>query len=438
MLFLLNSNISYIIIIYSDIPKETPMLFTGKVNAARISGLFLVGIFLLSLIVFSSETAAASKKGPVEHKGKLYFFNTEGEPARSKKERTLSYEGKLYYVLKDGRIRKGWNVIKDDLYYFSRKNGAMLRNTTVSGITLLPDGKAQKMYINSKGKKVKSLDVSIRTKCIKVLKKRGVYNKSKSTQLRSAWNYLTNRKTFHYSKRYPNLSDPKWTKKYADYMLSAHCGNCYGFACTFSAFAWTIGYDPYVVAGRCPGGRDRARDGFTRHCVARINGRWYDPEYWAIYRSHYLYGAGGLSYTFKNRHKAVRFKKVKGTVKPAVKTITGKLKKVDGKYYLFNSSGRGRKGVFYIGGKLYNFKSKGKYGNCMTKKSYRKYQKAAKKGSSFAYLEKLIGKSASYNDECDMYSSRTYLYKYIAVNVRQNESGKWIINEIFDRKDLQI
>ena len=101
------------------------MLFTGKVNAARISGLFLVGIFLLSLIVFSSETAAASKKGPVEHKGKLYFFNTEGEPARSKKERTLSYEGKLYYVLKDGRIRKGWNVIKDDLYYFSRKNGAM-------------------------------------------------------------------------------------------------------------------------------------------------------------------------------------------------------------------------------------------------------------------------------------------------------------------------
>ena len=260
------------------------MFFTLGIKFKRISGLFLVGIFLLSLIILSApEAAAASKKGPVKRNGTLYFFNSKGKPAKSGRERKLSYKGKSYYVLRDGRIRKGWNVIGNDLYYFGRKSGVMQKNTVIAGITLLPDGKAQKSC-KIHGKKTRSLDVSIRTKCIKVLKSRGVYNKSQAAQLRSAWTYLTNRKTFHYSKKYPNLGDPKWTKKYADFMLSAHRGNCYGFACTFAAFAWTIGYDPYVVAGRCPGGRDGARDGFTRHCVAKINGRWYDPEYWAVAR----------------------------------------------------------------------------------------------------------------------------------------------------------
>ena len=414
------------------------MFFTLGIKFKRISGLFLVGIFLLSLIILSApEAAAASKKGPVKRNGTLYFFNSKGKPAKSGRERKLSYKGKSYYVLRDGRIRKGWNVIGNDLYYFGRKSGVMQKNTVIAGITLLPDGKAQKSC-KIHGKKTRSLDVSIRTKCIKVLKSRGVYNKSQAAQLRSAWTYLTNRKTFHYSKKYPNLGDPKWTKKYADFMLSAHRGNCYGFACTFAAFAWTIGYDPYVVAGRCPGGRDGARDGFTRHCVAKINGRWYDPEYWAIYRSHYLYGAGGLSYTFKNRRTPVRFKKVKGTITPTVKTIAGRLKKVNGRFYLFNSRGKARKGVFYIKKKLYNFSKKGKYGACMTKKAYKKYQRAARKGKSYTKLRKLIGKASSYNDECDMYSSRTFLYKHIAVNAYRNSKGRWVINKIYDRKSLQI
>ena len=234
--------------------------------------------------VLTTDEAYAAKRGPGKYKGKRYFLNADGKPATARKERVLTARGRKYYVLRNGAIRKGWNVVGNDLYYFGRKTGRMIMNKTIAGITLLPDGKAQKSYKNSKGRKVESLDVAIRIKCIKVLKRRGAYNKSKAAQLRAAWTYMTDRKTFHYSKIYPNMRDPQWTKKYANRMLSTHGGNCYGYACTLSAFAWTIGFDPYVVAGRCPGGRDGARDGFTRHCVLKINGRWYDPEYWAIYR----------------------------------------------------------------------------------------------------------------------------------------------------------
>ena len=50
---------------------------------------------------------------------------------------------------------------------------------------------------------------------------------------------------------------------------------------------------------------------------------------------------------------------------------------------------------------------------------------------------KLIGKAKSYNDECDEYNSRTYLYAHIAVNVREID-GKEIIQDILDIKSIQI
>ena len=416
---------------------DSTVIYIKKAGSRMLC--FLFCLFLTAAVLCSAAevSSAKTRRGPAQWKGKLYFFNSKGKPAKAGKERTLSYEGRTYYVLKSGRIRKGWNVIKNDLYYFSKKNGAMVKSKTVSGITLLPDGKAQKAFVNSKGKKTTSLDVSIRIKCIKALKRRGAYNKSKKAQLRAAWTYMTDRKTFHYSKIYPNMKYPQWTKKYANRMLSTHGGNCYGYACPLSAFAWTIGYDPYVVAGRCPGSRDGAGDGFTRHCVLRINGRWYDPEYWAIYRSHYLYGAKGLSYTFKNRHKAVRFKTAPGTVTSAIKTISGRLKKIDGSYYYFDSRGKAKSGVYYIKGKLYNFETKSKYGKCMTAKSFKKYKKAAKAGKDYGALVKLIGKAKSYNDECDEYNSRTYLYDHIAVNVREKD-GKEIIQQIMDISKIQL
>ncbi len=404
-------------------------------KAARALPCLLMCLIFITAAALLADHTYAAERGPAKIKGVLYFLNSEGKPARSGKERTLSCNGLTYYVLKSGKIKKGWNVIGKNLYYFSKKTGAMVKNRKIAGITLLPDGKAQKSYVNSKGKKIKSLDVSIRIKCIKVLKKRGVFNKSKKKQLRSAWVYLTDRKTFHYSKIYPNLKDPKWTKKYANRMLSSHGGNCYGYACTFSAFAWTIGYDPYVCAGRCPGSRDGAGDGYTRHCLLKIKGRWYDPEYWAIYRSHYLYGAKKISYSFKNRRKPIRFRSVKGTVASSVKTISGSLKKIGKRYYYFTKKGKARKGLYYIKGHLYRFTSKGKYGWSMTVKSYKKVKAASAKGKPYSGLVKLIGKAGSYNDECDELSSRTYMYKHVAVNVIEQD-GVEIIQQIFKPKQL--
>ena len=250
----------------------------SKTSSGRSYGIAALCFLLCLITVFSiliqTDNAYAEKRqGPCKYKGKLYFFNSDGKIAKSSKEKRRSYEGKYYYVLKDGRIRKGWNTIGKNLYYFGKKTGAMVVNKKVSGITLLPDGKAQKSYINSDGKKVTSLDVSIRIKCIKALKKRGAYNKSKSKQLRAAWTYLTDRKTFHYSKIYPNLKDKQWTKKYANRMLSSHGGNCYGYAAAFAYVAKGLGYSARV----CTGTVASALGGRTDHAwtEVRIGKVWY-------------------------------------------------------------------------------------------------------------------------------------------------------------------
>ena len=409
-----------------------------KKRSLRAVSLVLIVVTILSgaeALMVSDYAYAAKKEGPVKYKGKLYFFK-KGRPAKAKKERMRSYKGAKYYVLKSGRIKKGWNVVKNDLYYFGGKKGAMVKGKRVKGITLLLNGKAQKSYKNKKGKKIKALDVSIRIKCIKALKKRGAWNKSKSRKLRAAWKYLMTKK-FRYKSKYPNLKDKQWTKKYADYMLSKHRGNCYGYAATFAAFAWVAGYDPYVICGRCRGGRDNSRDGYTRHSLVRINGKWYDPEYWAIWHAQYHYGAKKLRYRLKDRKKPIRFKKVKGTVKSTIQTISGNLKKIDGKYYYLNSKGTPVKGVFYIKGKLYHFKTKSKNGWCMTAKDYNKYQNAAKKGAPYSELKALIGTTEKTSDEC-MEDAVTYIYKNVYVTTQVNSNGVEAIYEVGDAKDLQL
>ena len=341
-------------------------------------------------------------KGGRKIGSKIYFFDNKGKLSKAGSERRLKWKGDYYDVRKDGTIRKGWQVFGSSLYYFGGKNGAMTRNKTVDNIHLLASGKA---YM--------TLDASIRYKCIKKLKSWGVQDKSKKKQLKKAWKYVSGR-SFHYATIYPKLSDKRWTKKYANKMLSSHKGNCYGFACTFAAFAWVIGYDPYVVCGRCAGGRDHAADGFTRHAIVKISGKYYDPEGQFAGWLRGVYGKKSYNYPFKKKF-SVRMKRVNGNIKTSKATMPkNSVQCIDGRYYYFNAKKKSVKGMYLIKGKLYNFNKKGKYGYYMTTKAYNKWQARGKQNAPFAPLKKLIGnpKKVTTADSCYMGSGKDCINKY--------------------------
>ena len=403
---------------------------------------------------------------------KTYYFTKEGKLAYAKKERIVSWEGDKYAVKKNGQIRKGWNTFNKALYYFGGVDGAMTRGTTVDKIPIFATGKAKM-----------TVDGLIKYRCIKILKKRGAFDKSKKKQLRSAWNWTV--RNCHYSTKYPLWKRGKWrwgysprnstkqsgitkhgalwVKTYARDMLgSRRGGNCYGFACTFAAFAHTIGYDPLVVVARTAnsGNRDGrygvSRDGYSRHAWVKIGRRVYDPEAKRVgWRN--VYGRRSIGLRCKSV-KSIRFRKVKGTAGGGKATVVTKstLMKVDGeycyynkkgkkikpkdtvvlsgnKYYYFDDKYKNKNGKVVVKDKLYNFAHKDKLGWYMTVKEYKKYAKAIKEGALYSNLKKLIGKAKSYEEGEGCYAppapERVYNYGNFVVStyIPVDGSGEKII-----------
>lgn len=235
-----------------------------------------------------------------------YFKNSKGKLGRCKKRYVVKVHGRRYGVEPSGMLVKGWQYYdRKTLYYFS---GTYLRaacNKTVKSIKLMSTGKAKL-----------TLDAALKISCMSTLDKVVSRTASKPSRLYAAWRYLTSGGHFHYASIYPNRSSGSWAKRYAYQMLGNRRGNCYGFACTFSALAYEVGYDPYVACGRVHGSRDGAADGFTRHGCVKINGRWYDPEaqfagWWrGIYGRHH-YPTALISV------RSYRFASFRGTGKPA-------------------------------------------------------------------------------------------------------------------------
>ena len=390
---------------------------------------------------------------------KTYFFTKKGKLAYAKKERIVSWKGDKYAVKKNGQIRKGWNTFKKSLYYFGGVGGAMTSGTTVDKIPIFASGKAKM-----------TVDGQIKYRCIKILKKRGVFGKSKKKQLRAAWNWTV--RNCHYSTKYPFWKNGKWrwgysprnstrqsgitkhgalwVKKYARDMLgSSRGGNCYGFACAFAAFADTIGYDPIVVVARTAnsGNRDGrngvSHDGYSRHAWVKIEGKVYDPEARRV-GWRYVYGRRSIGLRCKSVKK-IRFSKVRGTAGGGKASVVTRstLMKVDGKYYYYTKKGKrirprntvvlsgkkyyyfnkkykNKKGKMVVKDKLYNFAHRDKLGWYMTAKEYKKYAKATKEGASYAELKKLIGEAKSYEETEGCYAppapEKIYFYGNFTVN----------------------
>ncbi len=205
-------------------------------------------------------------RGSREVDGKRYIFNQWAQVAEPKGNlAVVTVDGVKYIADKSGAPRKGFQIFASNLWYADAK-GKVLVSDTVDGIKFGKDGKA-----------IAGTNRSLKIRCMQIVSQITNSSMSQSTKLRACWNYVVGGH-IHYAGIYPNLGQAGWQRSLALTALTQGAGNCYGFACAFAALAKEVGYSPYVIYGRCPGSRDGAADGYTRHSWTRINGLNYDPE----------------------------------------------------------------------------------------------------------------------------------------------------------------
>ena len=219
---------------------------------------------------------------------KIFYALSGSDPANpgylmtGKKNRVKWIDGNYYLVNKKGQcVRKGWHIWKhkgkdgyktlDLLYFKGEKNasvsGKKIKDSTTKGVTFGNDGLAKK---NICGRiKIMAMDIMNRIAGKKM---------KKSKKLRKAFSYMISHKNFSYVDYSANMKKKDWEMYTAEMMFNNGGGSCDNFACAFAALAREIGYRPYVIATRVHGSRDHARDGFTRHKLVKIKGRYYDPE----------------------------------------------------------------------------------------------------------------------------------------------------------------
>ena len=203
-------------------------------------------------------------------KKKYYYFTKKGKLSVKKKDRIVNVDGVDYYVTKTGQMGKGWQTIGKK-HYYAKKNGELLKNTKKNGIKINAKGVAKKRPSPPKSALDKKADAIVAS----ITKS----SMSKGQKLAACWAFMTSSRNFRYSTAYyPKAYTQSEFRRLALIMLNGRAGNCYCFACGFAALAKSVGYSAYVVYGRCPGSRDGAADGYTRHCWVYIAGGYYDPE----------------------------------------------------------------------------------------------------------------------------------------------------------------
>ena len=196
---------------------------------------------------------------------KYYFFTARGKLARKKKDRIVSLNGKDYYVKSNGQMGKGWQTIGKN-NYCCKKDGELYKNTTRNGIKINAKGIAKTRPAPPKS----AMDLRAEA-IVASITNSGM---SMGQKLAACWRFVTSSANFRYSTAYyPAAYTKSEFQRLALIMLNGRAGNCYCFACAFAALAKAVGYPAYVVYGRCPGSRDGAADGYTRHCWGLYCGR---------------------------------------------------------------------------------------------------------------------------------------------------------------------
>lgn len=362
---------------------------------------------------------------------KVYCFGAKGRLSTSRKAlRVIDVEGNKHGVASDGSLVKGWRVSGSDLYYFS---GTYLKGKA--------SGKRGDVRFASSGKAVRDLNAAVKVQCMRVLSKVAKPGASKAAKLRGSWKYLTSKSRWSYSIGYRSFSfleTRTWAKRYAYEMFASKRGDCYGFAACLAALAHEVGYkDVQVVTCRVPGSRDGASDGYTRHGLTKVNGRWYDPEAQFAGWASGIYGARHYPMGMKSA-KAHQYTWYRGTGKP--KGITSsfnagtKLSISRKGGYLYGRDGlRVLTGLWCYRGRLYRFDAKGR----MKVSSYKKVQKAVEKGRPWSKLEKLIGAPSKREESASCYGEgidvRNVYDEVIVLTFRPADGGREQVLSAYER-----
>ena len=222
--------------------------------------------------------------------GYTYVFNTVGMLRQSTVNKLFTVGSYQYCPDRYGRCQTGWLIIGNKLYY-AAKNGRIVKNRTVSGVTF----KNSTMVADIPGQlKLKQMQV------VRMLTNSGM---SRYQKLQVCWNWLTSSGGFTYLGRPLDLNNPLWAKESALTMLNTHMGDCVSFACAFAAMASEIGYKPVMIYGRVPGSADGSTDGYTAHCWVIIDRAFYDPEGQYDGWNRGVFGSGSYPYNYQvNRY----------------------------------------------------------------------------------------------------------------------------------------
>ncbi|HCT92052.1 MAG TPA: hypothetical protein DF613_11845 [Lachnospiraceae bacterium] len=186
---------------------------------------------------------------------KYYVFNARGQLLEPSKTKFVTANNRTYYVNSKGNPVSGWQIVKGELYYITKK-GLKKTDVVYDGITL---GKTGAARVNTASR--------LKMKVMEVVSEITTPEMSRKEKLRACFDYTISSE-FRYDRRtkWPNVKKKGWQKKCALDMLETHRGVCFGYACAFAALADELGYTPYLIDANL----------HSRHCFVRIDKKYYD------------------------------------------------------------------------------------------------------------------------------------------------------------------
>ncbi len=244
----------------------------------------------------------------------------------------------------------GWHIVGGKLYKVGA-TGRCATNKTVDGITLTGSGAA-------KNNTAAQLKMAVMKKLDQLTKP----DMTKRQKLRACFNYCLTRK-FVPSTLPKDVGEAGWAQRCALRTLKTGKTQCYGFSCSFAAFAFELGYKPTI------------RESRKVHAWVMIGGKAYDnmgPRF------------GGTSQRFANvkSWKFVSWSATSPKSTPASEKKSSKVglvkeggsyvyyqngkklksqwKTVKGAKYYFQKSAKAATGPATVKGKRYVFSAKGK------------------------------------------------------------------------------
>lgn len=378
----------------------------------------------------ANGNAVAGRAAKID--GKYYIFGDNGKLLTPKKSKIYQLKGGVFYVDKKGRpAATGWCIVKDKLYKVG-KSGKCVTSKTVDGIKFKADGTARE-----------DKSTELKMYCMLIIDELTTPDMSRKQKLRKCFNYVLDNMKYANSQEPKDIGKKGWAQRAALKVLQRKKYDCFGFACTMSAFAYELGYKPTI--------RGKA----LKHAFCLIDGKAYDmvgPRFgtkplkvagarnWK-YRGWdtsqpavkqkgwvdkggacYYYGSNNKPYTGPHKIKGAWYVfDEKGKLLTGKKTRTVKVsgdtyrvdkngKAVKGwttsKKSLYLDNGRKATGLTVYKGKLYWFSGKGVLDNAKSKK----IRAAAKTNKNASQLLSLVGKPVSSKTEASC--NPTFVERY--------------------------